>query len=166
MLNAPTDAMAVEASTLATPPPPRSEAWSRRWFLAALLGPTGLVVLAVVAFPFVYNVAISFNVGPVSNSSELLQSPRSAKTLDDIEAVYGPSLVIFDMPPLLQSDDTSGFLNKTDCALIVAEAGASTVEQIDRSERMLSEQTNVLGVVLNKTRFKSDVYSSYDYYSK
>ncbi|MAQ94361.1 MAG: sugar ABC transporter permease [Rhodothermaceae bacterium] len=64
MLNAPTDAMAVEASTLATPstpPPRRSEAWSRRWFLAALLGPTGLVVLAVVAFPFVYNVAISFS---------------------------------------------------------------------------------------------------------
>ncbi len=127
---------------------------------------TGQVDFADQARRIGNNVAISLNVGPVNNSSELLQSPRSAKTLDEIEAVYGPSLMIFDMPPLLQSDDTSGFLNKTDCALIVAEAGASTVEQIDRSERMLSEQTNVLGVVLNKTRFKSDVYASYDYYSK
>ncbi len=64
MLNAPTDAMGIEAATLAgrpTPPPRRSEAWGRRLFLAGLLLPTAVVVLAVVAFPFVYNVAISFS---------------------------------------------------------------------------------------------------------
>ena len=63
MLNAPTDAMGVEAATVASGParPRRGEAWRRRLFLAALLGPTALVVLAVVAFPFAYNVAISFS---------------------------------------------------------------------------------------------------------
>lgn len=59
MLNAPTDALAIERAA-ETPPAPRVD-WGRRWFLAALLGPTALVVLAVVAFPFVYNVAISFS---------------------------------------------------------------------------------------------------------
>lgn len=62
MLNPPTDAMAVEAATTAAGRPPRlSEAWRHRLFLVALLGPTAAIVLAVVAFPFVYNVAISFS---------------------------------------------------------------------------------------------------------
>ncbi len=63
MLNAPTDAMGTEAAALASGlrRAGRSEAARHRWFLAALLGPTALVVLAVVAFPFVYNVAISFS---------------------------------------------------------------------------------------------------------
>ncbi len=63
MLNAPNDAMGLEAATVATEPARRglSEAWRHRLFLAFLLVPTAVVVLAVVAFPFVYNVAISFS---------------------------------------------------------------------------------------------------------
>ena len=62
MLNAPTDAGAIEAATIASPKPSRlTDAWRQRLFLVALLGPTALVVLAVVAYPFVYNVAISFS---------------------------------------------------------------------------------------------------------
>jgi ABC-type spermidine/putrescine transport system permease subunit I len=38
-----------------------SEAWRRRLFLWALLGPTVAVVLAVVAYPFVYNVVLSLS---------------------------------------------------------------------------------------------------------
>lgn len=38
-----------------------SEEWRQRLFLWAMLGPMTLLVLAVVAFPFVYNVAISFS---------------------------------------------------------------------------------------------------------
>ncbi len=63
MLNAPNDAVGMEAATLASEPARRglSEAWRQRLFLAALLVPTAVIVLAVVAFPFVYNVAISFS---------------------------------------------------------------------------------------------------------
>lgn len=61
MLNAPNDAMAMQASMASPPRRGLSDAWRERLFLAALLGPTAVVVLAVVAFPFVYNVAISFS---------------------------------------------------------------------------------------------------------
>ena len=63
MLNAPNDAMAVEAATLASEPAPGrlSETARDRLFLAVLLVPTAVVVLAVVAFPFVYNVAMSLS---------------------------------------------------------------------------------------------------------
>ena len=61
MLNAPNDAMAMQATSVGTPTRRPSADWGRRLFLLALLGPTAVVVLAVVAFPFVYNVAISFS---------------------------------------------------------------------------------------------------------
>ena len=64
MLNAPTDAMGVELATRetdTTPPRWLSDRTRHRVFLAVLLVPTALVVLAVVAFPFAYNVAISFS---------------------------------------------------------------------------------------------------------
>ena len=63
MLNAPNDAMGVEAATLATPPRRSglSDVWRHRLFLAGLLVPTAVIVLAVVAFPFVYNVLVSFS---------------------------------------------------------------------------------------------------------
>lgn len=63
MLNPPTDAMALEAATTAAGGrrPRLSDAWRQRLFLLTLMGPTAVVVLAVVAFPFVYNVAISFS---------------------------------------------------------------------------------------------------------
>lgn len=41
--------------------PGMSEAWRHRLFLWALLGPTVAVVLAVVAYPFVYNVVLSLS---------------------------------------------------------------------------------------------------------
>ena len=61
MLNAPNDAMAMQAAVAAPVRRGLSDAWRHRLFLAGLLAPTAVVVLAVVAFPFVYNVAISFS---------------------------------------------------------------------------------------------------------
>lgn len=43
------------------PAPRLSEAWQHRIFLGALLGPTVLIVLSVVAYPFFYNVVLSLS---------------------------------------------------------------------------------------------------------
>ena len=62
MQTASTDARATGTAKAPPPKPSRlSDAWRQRLFLMALLGPTAVVVLAVVAYPFVYNVAISFS---------------------------------------------------------------------------------------------------------
>ena len=79
MLDAPNDAMALQmreksrgtmepdgskrpaATDGALPASGRSEAARQRLFLWGMLGPMALIVLAVVAFPFLYNVAISLS---------------------------------------------------------------------------------------------------------
>ena len=106
------------------------------------------------------NVLFGLNSGPVPNSSELLQSQNTADRLAEIEATYAPDLMLFDMPPLMSSDDNIGFLKNVDCALIMVEAERTTTDKIDQSERQVAELTNVMGIVLNKCRY---VDGTYDY---
>lgn len=111
------------------------------------------------------NLAFATNYKSVRNSAELLQSRRAGEALARIEAEYQPTVVIFDLPPLLASDDAMAFLPKVDCALMVASAEVTTIKEIDRCERELASRTNVLGVVLNRCRYMSrgDSYSDYGY---
>ncbi|MFN3936597.1 MAG: CpsD/CapB family tyrosine-protein kinase [Gemmobacter sp.] len=109
------------------------------------------------------NLALSSNHGPVRNTSELLQGASVRPALAAIEAEFAPSLMIFDLPPMLASDDAMAFVPHVDAVLIVAAAERSTVREVDLCERELAVHTNVMGVVLNKCRFleRELDYSSY-----
>jgi Mrp family chromosome partitioning ATPase len=101
--------------------------------------------------------------GAVRNSAELLQSRRAGEALDTIQATYAPTVMLFELPPLLSSDDAMAFLGHMDCALIVAAAERNSTKDVDRCERDVASQTTVLGVVLNRCRHmeRSDGYSDY-----
>lgn len=104
------------------------------------------------------NVAFGLNRERVRNPAELLQSPTSLQVLDELEDLYEPDLMFFDMPPLMVSDDSQGFLNAVDCALLVVAAEKTSMDRIDVAERNLSELTNVLGIVLNRCRYTSGAH--------
>ena len=111
------------------------------------------------------NLAIGLNNKPAGNPSELLQSKTTKARLQDIRNAFQPDIVIFDMPPMLASDDNVGFLPMVDCGLLIGAADSTTISQIDICEKELSELTNVLGVVLNKCRFsENEAGYDYDYY--
>jgi len=109
------------------------------------------------------NLALSMNFGGARDPSDLFLRQSTGAVIDEIERTYQPDIMVFDMPPLMVNDDTSAFLRNADCALIVAEAGVSTLAQIDLCEKELAERTNVLGVTLNKCRYQSDGYGYYYY---
>lgn len=104
------------------------------------------------------NVALGLSGKKITNSSEILQSQRTQDVLDDIQYQYGPDLMLFDMPPLIGNDDNFGFLKNVDCALLLVEAEKTTTKQIDLAERQLAELTNVIGIVLNKSRYADETY--------
>ncbi|MEX5730237.1 protein-tyrosine kinase [Rhodovulum iodosum] len=111
------------------------------------------------------NLIFGLNHEAARKSSELLQSRRTADLLAELEQAYAPDTLLFDMPPLLGSDDAIGFLRQVDCALIVAEAERTPISQLDAIERQVADITAVLGVVLNKCNFAGDSYGSdYGYY--
>jgi len=111
------------------------------------------------------NLAFALNNTPATNPSELLQSKLTKSRLNEIREKYQPDLVIFDMPPMLVSDDNVGFLPSVDCALLIGAADSTTIAQLDVCEKELSVLTNVLGVVLNKCRYTdADAGYTNDYY--
>jgi Mrp family chromosome partitioning ATPase len=107
--------------------------------------------------------AVAMNYRPERNPTELLLSDKTAAVLTQIEKTYQPDIMIFDMPPMLVTDDTLAFLKNVDCAIVVAGAESTTIDQIDMCEKEIAAQTNVLGVVLNKCRHMEQGYG-YDYY--
>ena len=71
--------------------------------------------------------------------------------------------MLFDLPPMLVSDDTMAFVGHVDAVLLIAAAEATTIKEVDSCERELASQTNVMGVVLNKCRYMGPEYG-YSYY--
>ena len=110
------------------------------------------------------NVLISANTTRPSNPSELLSSTGMARLIEEIETTYRPDIMIFDMPPMLMTDDSLAFLDRVDCALLVAAAEKTSVSQVDLCERDLAAQTSFLGVVLNKCRYSNGTGYDYSYY--
>ncbi|MFD1330330.1 CpsD/CapB family tyrosine-protein kinase [Mycoplana ramosa] len=99
------------------------------------------------------NLAIGINSRPVKFSAELLQSLNAAKALRDMRKRMTPDVILFDLPPMLPSDDVTAFLPNVDCAILVVAADQSTLDELDVCERELSERSNVAGVVLNRCRY-------------
>ncbi len=123
----------------------------------------GRADFADVAVRYGDGLAVAVNDGPVRQAAELLQSSSVPAALARVEALYGPDLMLFDMPPMLVSDDVMGFMGQVDAVLLVAAAETTTTKEIDACERELAGQTNVMGVVLNKCHFMGREYG-YSYY--
>jgi protein-tyrosine kinase len=102
------------------------------------------------------NLAIGTNSQSVRDSAELLMNVRTAEGVAAIKRAFLPDIVVYDLPPMLQSDDVMAFLPQLDCVLLVAGAEKSRLDEVDKCEKDLADQTNVLGVVLNSCRYMSE----------
>ena len=120
------------------------------------------IPFAEAAVRFGNNLAIGVNANAARHPAELLHSISAREVLAEIEDQLKPDYVIFDMSPMLASDDNVGFLDHVNCALLVAAAESTTLQSIDICEKELAELTNVLGVVLNKCRY-ADSSAGYGY---
>lgn len=84
------------------------------------------------------------------HSSELLASQKMATLTQTLISTSPSTIVIFDMPPLLEADDMLTFMPQVDALLFVVAQGETTQSDLERSIELFSE-LNVLGTVLNKS---------------
>ncbi|PWR04399.1 chromosome partitioning protein [Meridianimarinicoccus roseus] len=104
------------------------------------------------------NLAFATNRVPSANSSEILHSAYAREQLIKVEEKFAPDLVLFDAPPVLASDDTIGFLDFVDAAILIAAAEMTSIDEVDVTETEIASHTNVMGVVLNKARYTQGGY--------
>lgn len=94
--------------------------------------------------------ALGLNGRAELDSAELLQEPGTANALEALLEDLSPDVVIYDLPPVLGSDDVLAFLPEIDAILLVADGTRTSAAQIRECERLLKDHTQVLGVVLNR----------------
>ena len=104
------------------------------------------------------NTIVSFTNRPLRDPSQVLMRQRTSDLLADIQATYKPDIMLFDLPPVLVSDETRAFLKLVDAAIIVAASDQTSISQVDEVEREVSEYCQVAGVILNKCRFLDEGY--------
>ena len=107
------------------------------------------------------NLAIGTNATAIRSPAELLLNASTAQGVARLKAEFLPDLIIYDLPPMLMSDDVMAFVPHLDCMLLVAGCEISRLDEIDKCEHDLGEQTNLLGVVLNQCRYTGDNYGYY-----
>jgi len=108
--------------------------------------------------------SVGLNNQPVRFSSEILHGERIDELIQSVKRALRPNFMIFDLPPMLVSDDAIAFLPRVDCSLLVAAAGMTTASQVDECERQASAAGSFLGVILNKCESTAHEYYNYEGY--
>jgi len=92
-----------------------------------------------------------------NSASELISSRKMVNLIHEIRSRYEDRIIIFDLPPLFAADDALLFMPYVDAALLVVEDGKNTSDELQQAMNIL-EETNLLGLVLNKSRQSLPTY--------
>jgi Mrp family chromosome partitioning ATPase len=98
--------------------------------------------------------------GRVGSSSELLKSDRMTNLASELRDRYADRIIVYDLPPMLASDDAIGLLPQVESTLLVVRDGTTRRADIEKSLDLLKEK-HFMGVVLNET---SENVMQYGYY--
>lgn len=111
--------------------------------------------------PGIDRLGVVLNQRSYPNSSEMLTSPQAATLVEQAKRGDG-RIVVFDLPPILASDDLLAFCPLVDAVLLVVAQGKT--KQTDMAAaRELLQDVNVVGAVLNKS---SEEVAPYYYYGQ
>ena len=98
--------------------------------------------------------------GAVHQSSELLASARARSLFQEIKQRYANRVVIYDLPPMLGSDDALTFAPQVDAVLIVVGDERTRREELQRCLELIRE-IPVIGTVLNGSRHERSAAYAY-----
>jgi len=85
----------------------------------------------------------------IANSSEMLSSPKMQRLVEEVKHRYPSRIVIFDLPPILESSDALAFIPNADATLVVIAEGNTQQSDLKQAFELL-EGNEVIGTVLNK----------------
>jgi capsular exopolysaccharide synthesis family protein len=94
------------------------------------------------------------------HSSELLSSPKMVELVELLADPSHSTIVIFDLPPLLDADDVLAFSPLFDALLMVVSQNETRRMDLQKSFELLHDIV-VLGVVMNKSKGGDDAPGYY-----
>lgn len=94
---------------------------------------------------------------PTTLSSEMLLSPQARSFAAALRSQYASVVVIFDLPPLLSTDDVIAFLPNLESVLLVVEERKTRRQDVARSLELL-RGSDLVGTVLNNSTLQAHSY--------
>lgn len=101
--------------------------------------------------PGVERLTILPQAATLEHSSEILALPKARELMRTLRRNNQNLLIIYDMPPLLCSDDALVILPGVDASILVVQEGKSEEGDIERALDLLSGH-NWMGTVLNRSK--------------
>jgi protein-tyrosine kinase len=90
----------------------------------------------------------------INEAAEILASPKIISMLSEMRSRYSNRIIVLDVAPVLTVDDALSLAPNIDCILMVAEAGATSRDDLARALEML-DGIPIVGTVLNKVDKKA-----------
>ena len=100
---------------------------------------------------------------PMARASEYLASPCMMELSKELRDRYPDRMVIYDMPPILTTDESISIMNKLDACLFVVEEGNTGKKDVERAIELL-DRDRLIGTVLNKASALHNKPYTYTYY--
>jgi len=97
------------------------------------------------------NLALGLNATPEPSSAELILESTTRDVLSEMQELFQPDVVLFDLPPALTHDDVAAILPHVDGVLLVVGGGITKAEEVLAVERMLGDETPLIAAILNKS---------------
>lgn len=95
--------------------------------------------------------SVTTNHGTCQKATELLGKARVEQFVGELPGDRSHRIGIFDLPPLLATDDAIAVMPRIDCALVVIGERLTKKPEVTEALELLGN-TNLLGVVLNQSR--------------
>lgn len=95
-----------------------------------------------------YRLMLLPNDAPISNSAEWLASRAMTSLLQELKATFRSSILVFNLAPILPSDDAISILPQMDCALFVTAAGVTRRSEVKACEEYL-KATEILRILVH-----------------
>jgi protein-tyrosine kinase len=122
----------------------------------------GAAIEQILVHPQIQRLVLLPGSKPLNGSSEALSSPDMLDLVQQLKRRYPTRLVIFDLPPVLASDDVLAIAPYLDAMLLVVEEGKTEREQLARAAELLqATNQNLIGTVLNKSAEQNSMYGLY-----
>ncbi len=93
----------------------------------------------------------------IENSSEILASPNMGQFVQELKSRYPARLVLFDLPPILATDDALSFAPHVDAFLLVLRDAKSRRDELEHAMQIL-KNVPIIGTVLNASDEKISTY--------
>lgn len=120
----------------------------------------GCALKDMIVWPGIEKLSLISGGKTISNSSELLNSPKMKALVQEVKLRYDDRYIIFDTPPILGWADAITFAPLVDCILMVVEEGRTSVKDVKSALELLPVE-KFLGFVLNRRKVSASKYYYY-----